>query len=113
MTVHQMGLYGEYFKSIKEGRKSVEVRLNDEKRRKIKVGDTIEFIKVPEQDETLQVQVIELRKYDTFKEMYEDIPFKDFDCEGWTMEEMVNGTYEIYSPEQEKEWGTLAIKIKY
>ncbi len=108
-----MGLYGEYFKSIKEGRKSVEVRLNDEKRRKIKVGDTIEFIKVPEQDETLQVQVIELRKYDTFKEMYEDIPFKDFDCEGWTMEEMVNGTYEIYSPEQEKEWGTLAIKIKY
>ena len=45
--------------------------------------------------------------------MYEDIPFKDFDCEGWTMSEMVDGTYEIYSLEQEKEWGTLAIIIKY
>ncbi|MGE6260128.1 hypothetical protein ACQKCU_19985 [Heyndrickxia sporothermodurans] len=45
--------------------------------------------------------------------MYEDISFKDFDCEGWTMDNMVNGTYEIYTPDQEKEWGTLAIKIKY
>jgi len=113
VTVHQMGLYGEYFKAIKEGRKTVEVRLNDEKRRKIKVGDTIEFIKVPEKDETLQVQVIEIRTYDTFQEMYEDIPFKDLDCEGWTMEAMINRTYEIYSPKQEKEWGTLAITIKY
>ncbi|MFD1851421.1 ASCH domain-containing protein [Oceanobacillus bengalensis] len=111
--IHQMGLYGEYFKSIKEGKKKVEVRLNDEKRRKIKVGDTIEFTKVPEQDEILQVTVTELKIYDTFQVMYEDIPFQDFDCEGWTMKEMVDGTYEIYTPVQEKEWGTLAIRIKY
>lgn len=111
--VHQMGLYGEYFDSIKEEKKMVEVRLNDEKRRKIKIGDTIEFIKVPERNETLRVQVAELRQYDTFKEMYEDIPFKYFDCEGWTLEEMIVGTYEIYTPEQEKQWGTLAITIKY
>lgn len=111
--IHKMGLYGEYFQSIIEGRKKVEVRLNDEKRRKIKVGDTIEFIKVPQQDETLKVQVTGVIKYDTFKEMYEDIPFIDFDCEGWTMKEMIDGTYEIYTPEQEKEWGALAITIKY
>lgn len=58
---HQMGLYKEYFKAIKEGRKTVEVRLNDENRRRIKVGDTIEFISVPEQNETLKVQVLELK----------------------------------------------------
>ena len=108
-----MGLYGEYFKAIKEGKKKVEVRLNDEKRRNIKVGDTIEFIKVPEQDEILKVEVTELRKYDTFQSLYEDIPFQDFDCEGWTMSEMIVGTYEIYAPEQEKRWGALAITIKY
>jgi ASC-1-like (ASCH) protein len=108
-----MGLYGKYFQSVKGGKKKVEVRLNDEKRRKIKVGDTIEFIKIPEEDETLKVQVNELRTYDTFKAMYEDIPFKEFDCEGWTMEDMIEGTYEIYTPEQEKKWGTLAITIKY
>lgn len=108
-----MGLYREYFQSIINGKKKVEVRLNDENRRKIKVGDRIEFIKVPEQDETLTVRVTGIRNYNTFKEMYEDIPFKDFDCEGWTMQEMIDGTYEIYNPEQEKEWGALAITIKY
>jgi ASC-1-like (ASCH) protein len=111
--VHQMGLYGEYFNSIKDGKKMVEVRLNDDKRRRIKVGDTIEFIAVPENNETLRVQVAELRKYSTFKDMYEDIPFVQFDCEDWTMEEMIKGTYEIYTPEQEKQWGTLAIWMQY
>ena len=108
-----MGLYGQYFTAIKEGKKTVEVRLNDEKRRAIKIGDTIEFTKVPEQNETIQVQVTNLRTYATFEEMYENISFQDFDCEGWSMKEMVEGTYEIYSPEQEKRWGTLAITINY
>lgn len=108
-----MGLYGEYFTSIKEGKKTVEVRLNDEKRREIKVGDTIEFIKVPEKNETLKVQVTRLRTYVTFEAMYKEIPFSEFGCEGWTMKEMIDGTYEIYSHDQEKEWGTLAITIKY
>lgn len=111
--IHKMGLYGEYFQSIIEGEKKVEVRLNDERRRKINVGDMIEFIKVPQQDEILKVHVTGIRKYDTFKKMYEDIPFKDFDCEGWTLNEMIDGTYEIYTPEQEKEWGTLAITISF
>jgi len=112
-VVHQMGLYGEYFHAIKVSKKTVEVRLNDEKRRKIKVGDTIEFIKVPQQDEILKVRVTDLRSFDTFEAMYNDIPLRDFDCEGWTMKEMIDGTYEIYTPEQEKEWGTLAIMIEY
>lgn len=112
-VLHQMGLYGEYFQAIKEGKKIIEVRLNDEKRRKIKVGDAIEFVKVPQQDEFLKVQVIDLKSYDTFEAMYNVIPLKDFDCEDWTLKEMIDGTYEIYTPEQEKEWGTLAITIKY
>jgi|SRR5690625_426109 len=95
-VAHQMGLYGECFASIKEGKKMVEVRLNDEKRRKIKVGDIIKFIKIPEQNEGLEVEVTELRRYPTFKELYEDIPFQDFACDGWTIEEMIEGTYEIY-----------------
>ena len=111
--VHRMGLYGEYFQSIIDGKKKVEVRLNDEKRREIQVGDYIEFVKVPEQDETLIVKVSELRSFDTFKEMYQTIPFHEFDCEGWTMDEMIHGTYEIYTPDQEKQWGALAITIKY
>lgn len=110
---HQMGLYGEYFNAIKEGRKRIEVRLNDDKRREIKVGDIIEFIEVPSQAQILHVQVTDLIVYDTFEKMYKEIPFKDFDCDGWTMKEMIEGTYDIYTKEQEKEWGALAITIQY
>ncbi|RXJ02610.1 ASCH domain-containing protein [Anaerobacillus alkaliphilus] len=112
MNLHTMGLFKEPFISIKEGRKTVEVRLNDEKRRKVNVGDLIEFILVPEDNETLKVEVLGVTVFATFQEMYESIPFEKFNCEGWTMDEMLNGTYEIYSKEQEEHWGTLAITIK-
>ncbi|MGK0713490.1 ASCH domain-containing protein [Aerococcus urinaeequi] len=109
---HTMGLYESPFNSIKSSKKSVEVRLNDEKRRKISIDDSIKFTKVPESSETLTVKVLELREFPTFKEMYETIPASDFDTVGDPVDLMVQQTYEIYSPEQEKEWGTLAITIK-
>jgi ASC-1-like (ASCH) protein len=110
--LHSMGLYERPFNSIKKGQKIYEVRLNDEKRRKIQVGDVIEFTKVSEMDEKIKVKVLELRRYPSFEEMYKDIPFSLFDCDGWTLEEMINSTYEIYSKEQEQHWGALAIKIQ-
>ncbi len=109
---HNMGLYETPFNSIESGKKKVEVRLNDEKRRKISVGDTINFTKIPDNNETLTVEVIELREFTTFKEMYENIPASDFDAVGGSIDEMVERTYKIYTPDKEKEWGTLAITIK-
>ena len=93
--MHHMGLDGEYFGSIREGRKTVEVRLNDEKRRKLRVGDAVEFSSVTGPDETIRVEVLGLRPYQTFAEMYEAIPFPDFGCAGWTMEQKLEGTYKI------------------
>lgn len=57
---HEMKLQSEYFEFIKEGTKRIEIRLNDEKRRKIKLGDTIEFVKEPEKAKRLKVKVIGL-----------------------------------------------------
>lgn len=54
---HNMGLFEIPFNSIKSGKKTVEVRLYDNKRRKVKLGDTIKFTKVPESDETITVEV--------------------------------------------------------
>ena len=109
---HRMGLYDIPFRSIEKGTKVFEVRLNDEKRRAIKVGDRIEFVMVPTKEEYLEVEVLELHEYKTFEEMYQDIPYRLFDCEGWTLDELVEATYKIYTKDQEKQWGALAIKIK-
>lgn len=99
---HEMTLFSAPYESTKSGRKHIEVRLNDEKRRKIKIGDIIEFIKLPEKQEKIEVIVEELYPFDNIKQMYDSIAFKEFDCEGWTMEEMIEGTYEIYTSEQEQ-----------
>lgn len=109
--IHTMKLYAEPFKSMKSGKKTVEVRLNDDKRRKINCGDVIEFNRIPDENESLKVKVLELRRYDSFQKMYEAIPENDLDAAGESIEEMVESTYQIYSPEQEKKWGTLAITI--
>ena len=39
--MHEMRLHNEPFVLIKDGTKTIELRLNDEKRRQIKVGDYI------------------------------------------------------------------------
>ncbi|GAA0308780.1 ASC-1-like (ASCH) protein [Gracilibacillus halotolerans] len=109
---HNMGLYETPFYSIKLGKKKVEVRLNDEKRRRIRVGDTIKFTKLPDRNDSLTVKVIELREFPTFREMYESIPASDLDSVGDSIKGMVEETYRIYTPEKEKEWGTLAITIR-
>ena len=41
--VHEMKLYEENFLDLKNGNKKREYRLYDEKRRLIKIGDTIKF----------------------------------------------------------------------
>jgi len=109
---HEMGLYEAPFNSMKSGRKKVEVRLNDEKRRKIKLEDKITFTKIPGEKESLTVEVTGLRKYPTFKELYENIPASDLDAIGDSIKQMVENTYQIYTVEQEEKWGVLAIDIK-
>lgn len=41
--IHKMNLWNDSFIAIKEGGKTIEMRLNDDKRRKIQTGDIIEF----------------------------------------------------------------------
>ena len=45
MKIHEMSLQPKYFDFIKDGTKRIELRLYDEKRRSIQLGDIIEFAK--------------------------------------------------------------------
>ncbi|PQZ57104.1 MULTISPECIES: ASCH domain-containing protein [Bacillus] len=108
---HQMGLYNEPFQSIYSGKKVYEVRLYDKKRQQIKQGDEIVFTNLVTA-EKIAVIVTEVRRYESFKEMYEQIDEKLFDRENVSLEERLESTYKIYTKEQEQEWGTIAIGIK-
>ncbi|MDF2627070.1 MAG: hypothetical protein K0R39_901 [Symbiobacteriaceae bacterium] len=109
---HEMGLYRKPFESMRSGRKRFEIRLCDEKRQRIALGDTIRFALQPEGTESLAVVVLGLRRYESFEQLYQEIPLRDIDCEGWTMSELLSSTYRIYTREQELHHGALAIEIR-
>ena len=105
--LHKMKLNESPFERIKNGTKTIEFRLYDEKRQQIKVGDQIEFSKLPDLQEKLLVDVVELYREDTFENLFRKL-YND-------EEEIVRKTksmYNYYSPEEEKEYGVLGIKIK-
>lgn len=105
--IHQMKLNDDPFERIKNGTKTIEFRLYDEKRRKVKIGDKIEFSKLPDLQEKILVDVLDLYTEPSFEELFEKI-YKDREL----AKQYENAMYEIYSPENEKKYGVVGIKIK-
>lgn len=105
--IHQMKLNESPFEKIKNGTKTIEFRLYDEKRRQIKIGDKIEFSKMPDLQEKLLVDVIELYNEDTFEKL-----FRKLESDEEEIIQKIKMMHEIYTPEKEKQYGVLGIKIK-
>ena len=70
---HKMNLNPEPFAMIRSGQKTIELRLNEEKRQKINVGDSIEFNQI-ETGEKLTAEVIAIHRFDSFAELYQKLP---------------------------------------
>lgn len=104
--LHKMKLQESPFERIKNGTKTVEFRLYDEKRNKIKIGDQIEFSKLPDLQETILVDVIDLYREDTFENLFKKL-FTDED----EIKRKTTSMYQYYSPEEEQQYGVLGIKI--
>ena len=110
---HIMKLNKKPYEKIRDRRKVIELRLYDEKRRKIAVGDTIIFNNREEDAEPLKVRVIGLLNYESFRALVNDFPM---DCfakgEDYGKEELINGMYKFYTKEEEEKYGVLGIRIE-
>lgn len=71
--MHRMKLQPEPFAMIRSGKKTIELRLYDEKRQQIEVGDTIEFTDIAS-GETLVATVKKLHRFCSFDELYRSLP---------------------------------------
>ena len=107
--LHKMKLQEDPFERIKNGTKTVEFRLYDEKRRTIQIGDEIEFSKLPELQEKLLVKVIDLYKEESFEKLFKKV-FVGEDKE--KIIEKAKSMNRFYTPEKEKEYGVVGIKIE-
>lgn len=107
---HIMKLQSNPFSKIKDGTKTVELRLNDEKRRIINIGDTIGFKEEPELMNTLHTQVVALLRYPSFRDLIYDFPIECFG--GNDRETLISDVHKFYTDENERKFGVLGIKIQ-
>lgn len=107
---YEMNLNNGPFIKIKDGTKTIELRLNDEKRQLLNVNDLIEFTNRTTK-ETMLVEIKDIYRYDNFNELY-----KHFDKISMGYEENdianPNDMEKYYSKEEQEKYGVLGIKIK-
>ena len=110
MKTHQMNLQPKYYDFIKNGTKRIELRLFDEKRQQIELGDIIKFSK--SETEVLETKVIGLLRYNSFEELFEDYDISVLADASITKEQLLEALNEFYTPEKQKKFGVIGIRFK-
>lgn len=108
---HAMKLAPAPFESMKSGQKTIELRLFDEKRQKLRSGDTILFTNT-ESGETFTKTVTKLHRFESFAESYRSLPL--LRC-GYTEKTVADAKASdmdrYYSPEQQRAFGVVGIEL--
>ena len=111
MTTHNMKLQPSPFEMIKSGKKTIELRLYDEKRKLIKPGDAIIFTNVSTGEE-LKKTVLKLHLFESFAELYNSLPL--LKC-GYTEDDVENADpadmEQYYSREEQAKCGVVGIEL--
>ena len=110
--IHEMKLQPEYYNFILNGTKRIEIRLYDEKRQSIKLGDTIKFLKEPELSESFNAKVIGLLRYNSFKDMFKDFDISILSDKSMTKEELIKVLEQFYTKEKQEQYGVLGIRVE-
>lgn len=109
---HTMKLRPNPFHMIACGEKTYELRLYDEKRQCIKIGDEIVFVNTKTQEQ-LVVSVKNIHIFKGFMELYQSLPL--LKC-GYTEENVSTANpadmEEYYSKEQQAQYGVVAFEIE-
>lgn len=109
---HEMSLRPGPFGKIADGSKCYELRLHDEKRSLISVGDTITFNSTAD-ERTVAVRVVSLHPFASFAELYAALPLTA--C-GYTAENVAAASPKdmerYYPPEKQAQYGVLAIEVE-
>lgn len=108
--LYKMHLKEEPFEKIKNGSKTIELRLNDEKRQQVQIGDFIEFSQLGGSDK-LTVRVTSLHHYSSFAELYSSLPKEKL---GYAASETPDPDHmdKYYPREKQEQYGVLGIEIR-
>ena len=109
MIVH---LHKEVFDIVQDGIKDVEVRLNDEKRRKLSVGDRLVFISRENYIDKITAIVKKLVYFKDFVEVTNTYEMKRIYLENTSLVEYLQLMSKFYSKEDQEKYGVVAIEFE-
>lgn len=108
--IHQLSVREPYYHLLKSGVKTVELRIWDEKRQKIQVGDTIVFLKAENPNDSFLATVISLIHAKNFGELSEMISPQSA---GFSNKEaLVKTMRSIYTLDAQEKTGVVGIQIQ-
>lgn len=107
-----MKLKPEFFEQVKSGKKIYEVRLHDEKRQKIGIGDNIIFKKEPELIDGVIVKVVDVKRFDSFEQMAMTLSLSSVGFDNRNAQQVARFYRTIYTREEEKKYGVVAFKLE-
>lgn len=113
---HQMHVEAKYREMIKNGTKRIEVRLYDAKRRKVQLGDEIEFLPMAagEYDprDKVIVRVTGILRYESFAALFQDFPMAMLAAEDYTVEALLKDLERLYTPGLQNTYGVVGFRFE-
>ncbi len=111
--IHYMKLNPNAFHQMTCGKKTIELRLNDEKRQAINTDDIIEFSNTLNPNEILRVKIIKIHNFANFTELYKSLPLNK--C-GYSLEQLhiasPKDMEKYYSTTEQNKYGVLGIEVE-
>ena len=109
---HRMNLDPEPFAMIKSGQKTIELRLYDDKRKALRIGDVIRFVNTADDEEVFYCRVDKLQVFQSFADVYRALPLTA--C-GYTAETVTSASPKdmdaYYMPEEQQRYGAVGIRL--
>ena len=110
---HHMNLQPRPFELIASGKKTIELRLYDEKRQTIRPGDKIRFSNTANPARQLCAIVVKLHIFPSFQALYKSLPLEQ--C-GYLPDELDTASPKdmelYYPPEKQAQYGVLGIELQ-
>ena len=108
--MHTMKVQTKYYLLLKSGVKTVELRLMDEKRQLIQVGDCITFSDLSNPADTFVAKVVTLHHSPSFDKLCDTISPQQAGFS--TKQELLDCLQEFYTLEAQQKYGVVGIEVK-
>jgi ASC-1-like (ASCH) protein len=109
MATHTLRLHPEPFDEIARGGKTIELRLFDEKRQQMRIGDKLQFVDRRDEQNIITTQIVGLVRAASFAELLEndEIARASGPHAQWLNDQLS----QFYSIEDQRKYGAIGIKF--